>query len=98
MLPTKSLWFVQASWWRFYFPRLNAMEYSDLKEKLRSPVRHAQDVIIHQSLSDRFLAAFREHAEKNEPSYKDPNMVRRWWMVAGYDYIKHELWGRMLTP
>ncbi|CAH1784509.1 unnamed protein product [Owenia fusiformis] len=54
--------------------RLNATEYSDLKDKLTAPIRHAQDVIIRQSLSDRFLAAFREQVSENRPYPKPPDM------------------------
>ena len=51
--------------------RLNAVEYSDLKDKLQTPIRAARDVVIRQSLSDRFLAAFREQVESN-PVYRNP--------------------------
>jgi len=54
--------------------RLNAMEYSDLKEKLQRPIRNARDVVVHASLSDRFLSAFREQVQQNEPVHKPQDM------------------------
>ena len=47
------------------------MEYSDLKDKLQTPIRTARDVVIRQSLSDRFLDAFRRQVESN-PAYHKP--------------------------
>ena len=49
---------------KFYL-NLNSLEYSDLKDRLSSPIRQARDVIIHQSLSHRFLQAFREQVIEN---------------------------------
>lgn len=54
--------------------RLNAVEYSDLKDKLRSPILNARNVVIRQSLSDRFLEAFRYQVAQNEVLQK-PNDV-----------------------
>ena len=56
--------------------RLNATEYSDLKEKLHSPIRMARDVVIKQSLSDRFLDAFKKQVDENDVFVKPPDMVR----------------------
>lgn len=54
--------------------RLNAAEYSDLKDKLRSPILNARNVVIRQSLSDRFLEAFRYQVAQNEVFRKPNNM------------------------
>lgn len=50
--------------------RLNATEYQDLQLKLQSPVRNARNVVIQQSLSDRFLQAFSEQVQQNVPFQK----------------------------
>ncbi|XP_077861519.1 transmembrane protein 129-like, partial [Saccoglossus kowalevskii] len=44
---------------------LNSGEYSDLREKLSAPIRNARNIVIHQSLSDQFLEAFREQVGLN---------------------------------
>ena len=46
--------------------RVNSTEYGDIKDKLQSPVRNARNVVIHQTLSDQFLAAFGERVEANQ--------------------------------
>jgi hypothetical protein len=46
--------------------RLNATEYSDLKDKLRSPIMNIRNVIIRQTMSERFLEAFRFQVDRNE--------------------------------
>ncbi|XP_032222536.2 E3 ubiquitin-protein ligase TM129 [Nematostella vectensis] len=46
--------------------RLLSTDYGDLKDRLQAPIRNARNVIIHQSLSDRFLDAFRSLVEQNE--------------------------------
>ncbi|XP_077992534.1 E3 ubiquitin-protein ligase TM129-like [Glandiceps talaboti] len=51
--------------------RLNSTEYSDLKEKLSAPVRNARNIVIHQSLTDRFLDTFREQVGLN-PVFRLP--------------------------
>ncbi|XP_005112710.1 E3 ubiquitin-protein ligase TM129 [Aplysia californica] len=51
--------------------RLNSMELGDLKEKLQAPIRNARNIVIHQSLSDMFLKAFREQVEQN-PTFSPP--------------------------
>jgi len=55
--------------------RLNATEYGDLKDKLRSPVMNIRNVIIRQTLSERFLEAFRFHVDQNEVYRKPPDTV-----------------------
>lgn len=45
--------------------RLNSYQYSQLCDRLMSPIRTARGVVIHQSLSDRFVAAFAEQVERN---------------------------------
>ena len=55
-----------------FFCRLNAVEYSDLKDKVQTPIRTARDVVIRQSLSDRFLEAFRQQVADN-PVYHKPS-------------------------
>ncbi|CAG5122495.1 unnamed protein product [Candidula unifasciata] len=54
--------------------RLNSLELGDLKEKLQAPIRNARNIVIHQSLSDRFLKAFREFVEENPVYIPSPNM------------------------
>lgn len=54
--------------------RLNAVEYNDLKEKIRGPIRVARDVVIHQTLSDRFLQVFAEQVNLNAPYQKPHDM------------------------
>jgi len=44
---------------------VNAVEYQDMKDRLSAPIRNARNVVINQSLSDRFLNAFREQVEAN---------------------------------
>ncbi|XP_068745791.1 E3 ubiquitin-protein ligase TM129-like [Montipora capricornis] len=46
--------------------RLNSTDYGDLREKLQAPIRNARNVVIHQSLSDRFIDAFKEQVSQNE--------------------------------
>ena len=36
-----------------------------MKDRLSAPIRNARDIVINQSLSDRFLNAFREQVESN---------------------------------
>ncbi len=47
------------------FFRLNALNYRDLKAKLQQPITAARDVMIKQSLDERFVLAFQEHVETN---------------------------------
>lgn len=55
--------------------RLNATEYGDLKDKLRSPIMNIRNIIIRQTLSERFLEAFRFHVEQNQVYRKPPDML-----------------------
>ena len=51
-----------------YFPldiRLKSEDYSNLREKLTSPIQVARQVVIRQSLSDQFLAAFSAQVARN---------------------------------
>jgi len=48
--------------------RLNSLEYIDFKEKLKAPIRNAQSIRIHQTLSDRFVDAFKAQVFEN-PRY-----------------------------
>lgn len=45
--------------------RLNSTDYGDLREKLQAPIRNARNVVIHQSLSDKFIEAFKEQVSQN---------------------------------
>ena len=45
--------------------RLNSSQYSQLRDRLLSPVRIARNVVFHQSLSERFAAAFAEQVGRN---------------------------------
>ena len=49
----------------FIVIRLNSMQYSQLREKIQNPIRAARSIVIHQSLSDRFIAAFTEQVQRN---------------------------------
>ncbi|KAK3727035.1 hypothetical protein QZH41_012556 [Actinostola sp. cb2023] len=46
--------------------RLLSTDYGELREKIHAPIRNARNIIIHQSLTDRFLEAFRQQVEQNE--------------------------------
>lgn len=56
--------------------RLNATEYQDLKDKLHVPVRNLRNIVIQQSISDRFLQAFREQIAQNNVFHKSAELVR----------------------
>ena len=56
--------------------RLNALEYSDLRDKLSSPVVNARNIVIHQSISERFVAAFEEQVLQNNTYHKTNDEVR----------------------
>ncbi|XP_062515151.1 E3 ubiquitin-protein ligase TM129-like [Corticium candelabrum] len=49
--------------------RVNSTEYGDIKDKLQSPIRNARSVVIHQTLSDQFLKAFKEQVTINQPYF-----------------------------
>jgi hypothetical protein len=55
--------------------RLLATDYQDMKDKLQIPVRNLRNVVIQQSLSDRFVHAFRQQVHGNPPFTKPPEMV-----------------------
>ena len=42
------------------------MDYSELKEKIQAPIVNARNVVIHQSLSDQFVKAFKDQVMQNE--------------------------------
>ena len=46
--------------------RLNSMDYSELKEKIQAPIVNARNVVIHQSLSDQFVKAFKDQVVQNQ--------------------------------
>lgn len=48
--------------------RLNSMDFRDLKEKVRAPVENARQILIHLSLSEKFIQAFYETARANPTS------------------------------
>ncbi|XP_022091883.1 E3 ubiquitin-protein ligase TM129-like [Acanthaster planci] len=45
--------------------RLLSSDYKDLRDKLTVPVVNARNVVIQQTLTDRFLEAFREQVHRN---------------------------------
>ena len=45
--------------------RLNSLQYSELRDKLQAPIRTARNIVIQQSLSDRFAAAFLDQVRRN---------------------------------
>ena len=49
-----------------FYIRLLSNDYGELRDKIQAPIRNARNVIIHQSLTDRFLEAFRLQVELNE--------------------------------
>ena len=55
--------------------RLMSTEYSELREKLHAPIRSAANVVIHQTISDRFLDTFRAQADLNQPYLLPSEMV-----------------------
>ncbi|KAI8777681.1 E3 ubiquitin-protein ligase TM129-like [Biomphalaria glabrata] len=54
--------------------RLNSLELGDLKEKLQAPIRNARNIVIQQSLSDRFLKSFKEFVDSNPIYVLPPTM------------------------
>lgn len=44
---------------------LHSFEYNDLKDRLSSPIRNARDIVIHQSISDRFIKEFKAQVSLN---------------------------------
>ena len=49
--------------------RLNSFDFRDLKDKLQAPVQNARQILIQQSLSEKFIQAFFETASAN-PKYR----------------------------
>lgn len=45
--------------------RLNSMDYTEMKDRLQAPIRNARNIVIHQSLSDKFLDAFKIQVHSN---------------------------------
>jgi len=58
-----------------FFLNLNSLEYTDLKDRISSPLRLARDVIVHQTLSERFLEAFKLQVSTNGAPEVMPNNV-----------------------
>ena len=54
--------------------RLNSLDYSELREKIQAPIVNARNVVIHQSLSDQFVKAFKEQVEQNQRFHIDRNV------------------------
>ena len=48
--------------------RLNSLDFRDLKDKVQAPVQNARQIVIQQSLSEKFIQAFYETAMAN-PKY-----------------------------
>ena len=48
-----------------FYMHLNSMEYNDLKDRLNAPIRNARNIVIHQTLGDRFLEAFKQQVASN---------------------------------
>lgn len=59
-------------WWKKTFFCINLSKIlfflRDLRAKLQAPIEKARDIMIHQSLSERFVQAFVNHAREN-PRY-----------------------------
>ncbi|XP_043982727.1 E3 ubiquitin-protein ligase TM129 isoform X1 [Gambusia affinis] len=45
---------------------LNSTDYTDLRVKLRAPIRTSPNVVIHQTMSELFLETFRAQVELNQ--------------------------------
>jgi len=52
--------------------RLNSLDFRDLKDKVQAPVQNARQIVIQQSLSEKFIQAFYETAMAN-PKYHQGN-------------------------
>ena len=53
---------------------LNSIEYSDLKDRLSAPIRNARNVVIHQTISDRFINEFKLQVSRNG-SVEIPSLI-----------------------
>ncbi|CAG0901470.1 unnamed protein product [Darwinula stevensoni] len=51
----------------FYFNRVRSTEYADLRGKLRRSPLNVRNVVIRQTLSDRFVTAFESQVRLNPP-------------------------------
>lgn len=51
----------------FNFFRLNSRDYRDLRAKLQAPILMARNIVIHLTLDERFVEAFRRQVEENAP-------------------------------
>lgn len=51
--------------------RLNSMDFRDLKDKVRAPVENARQIVIQQSLSEKFIQAFFETVSANPTSQQN---------------------------
>nr|XP_053647508.1 transmembrane protein 129-like isoform X3 [Cherax quadricarinatus] len=58
-------WISIASDVNIEFRRLNSLEYMDLERKIVNPVVNVRQVVVQQSLSDRFFEAFLETVNSN---------------------------------
>uniref|UniRef100_A0A0N5AY74 Transmembrane protein n=1 Tax=Syphacia muris TaxID=451379 RepID=A0A0N5AY74_9BILA len=47
--------------------RIRTESFQDLKDKLNKPITFAREVVLYQSLDERFVAVFAEQVEKNPP-------------------------------
>jgi len=48
--------------------RLNSLEYQNLQDRLRGPIRNAANVQIYKTVSERFVEIFREEVARNPSS------------------------------
>ncbi|XP_038065092.1 E3 ubiquitin-protein ligase TM129-like [Patiria miniata] len=55
--------------------RLLSSDYKDLRDKLTVPVVNARNVVIQQTLTDRFLEAFRQQVHRNPPFVPAPGSL-----------------------
>ncbi|KAG1650748.1 Transmembrane protein 129 [Nymphon striatum] len=51
--------------------RLNSLHYGDLREKLQQPISNPKNIIVHQTLSDKFIDVFKSQVDQNS-KYKMP--------------------------
>ena len=68
--------FIQALIHAIHRIRLNSFDFRDLKDKLQAPVQNARQILIQQSLSEKFIQAFYETASAN-PKYRMVNTQKR---------------------
>lgn len=46
--------------------RLNSTEYAEFREKLRGPIIHSRNVVIHLTMSELFLETFKAQVDLNQ--------------------------------